>query len=117
MKRGCFRLFVFLIITLLCAPFEGFAVRNSDGNANDAKQNLEEVAAQELGYNFLHAYRTALRNGWRGIKESTELNKTGECDKSIRKLSRYNLIQCKYAILFANGIFHLTHPEGELVIS
>ncbi|XP_028392819.1 nose resistant to fluoxetine protein 6-like isoform X2 [Dendronephthya gigantea] len=92
MKQGCF-VFIFPIITLLCAPFGSSAMQESDRNANDTdhiiKQNFKDLAAQEIGYNFLHAYRTALRNGWRESKASTGQNEVVECDEDISK----NLMQ------------------------
>ena len=97
MKQRLFLLVNIALIVLFCPLFTKSEARDSAGYL-DTKHVDHEIANKDVGYNFLHAYRTALRNGWRGITKATGRNGTSECQSDINKLYKDTklLMQCIY---------------------
>ncbi|CAB4023738.1 Hypothetical predicted protein, partial [Paramuricea clavata] len=85
MKQRLFLLVNIALIVLFSPLFTKSDARDSAGYV-DTKQHDHEIANKDVGYNFLHAYKTALRNGWRGITEETGRKVTPECRRDIKKL-------------------------------
>ena len=91
MKRRSF-LFINIALIVLFCPL--LAKTEPSGNL-DTKHH-DELAAMDIGYNVLHAYRKTLRNGWCGITNGTGREPTPECSSDIWKLVKNPglLLQC-----------------------
>ena len=96
MKQKSFVVTNFILIALLCTVFT-----NCDPRTNDSfldTKHHEITSVKEAGYNFLHAYRTVLRNGLRGLTGATRRKITQECLANIYNIYTNDnelLMQCK----------------------
>ena len=93
MKRRSFLSVSIALIVLFGVLFT--KVEATNNSLYLAARHLE-IEAKDVGYNFLHAYRTALKSGWRGVCEATEKELTPECHREISNVTHdYGLLmQC-----------------------
>ena len=93
MKR---RSFLFVSIGLIVLFGVLFTKSEATNNSLYLAARHRDIEAKDVGYNFLHAYRTALKSGWHGVHEATEKDLTPGCMKAIFGLyqNRGLLMQC-----------------------
>ena len=95
MKR---RSFLFVCIALIVLFGLLFTKSEATNDSLYLAARHREIAAKDVGYNFLHAYRTTLKSGWRGVLRATEKDLTPECRDEILHLAQNHglLMQCNY---------------------
>ena len=85
MKR---RSFLFVSIALIVLFGVLFTKSEATNDSLYLAARHREIEAKDVGYNFLHAYRTALKSGWRGVHEAMGKDLTPGCSGDILHLAQ-----------------------------
>jgi hypothetical protein len=110
--RRRFILFVNIaLMVLFCPSFTKSEATEASNDSLYLDAKHREIAMKDVGYSFLQGYRTALKNGWRGIQDGAGINVTPKCQSEIFKLffNKSNLgllMQCNNYNIVPLIIYH-----------